>query len=112
MNEYLFEIIYKEAEINNYDIIEFKSFSIKNYSPNINDIKDSYFNHHPNNLTLHQPELGLFPISKHNKFSPNDFWIWGKCIKGKIYKKWLYSISANSNLARLAYWQFLAGYKL
>ena len=31
--------------------------------------------------------MGLFPISRNNKFYGNDFWIWGKCIKNKIYKK-------------------------
>ena len=84
----LFENIYEVAEFYNYDIIEFKSFTISSYNPNINDIKESIFNHHPNNLILHQPKLGLFPISKNNiSYSVNDFWVWAKCIKAKIYKK-------------------------
>lgn len=87
LSEKFFETIYNKAELTNYDIIEFKSFTIKNYNPNINDIKDSYFNHHPNNLILHQPELGIFPISRNNKLSANDHWIWAKCIKRKIYIK-------------------------
>ena len=87
LTENLFENIYRVAELNYYDIIEFKSFSILNYNPNISDIEDSYFNHHQDNLILHQPELGLFPISNNNKYTSNDFWIWAKCIKSKIYKK-------------------------
>lgn len=87
MEENLFEKIYDKAEKNNYDIIEFKSFTINNYKPNIKDIEESCFNHHPNNLILHQPELGIFPISRNNKYWMNDFWIWAKCIKSKIYKE-------------------------
>ena len=83
----LFEIIYKKAELFNYDIIEFKSFSIPNYSPNKSEIEESFFNHHTNNLILHQPELSLFPISNNSKYSSNDFWIWSKCINSQVYKK-------------------------
>ena len=92
MSEQIFETIYKKAELSNYDIIEFKSFSITNYNPKIKDIKDSYFNHHPNNLILHQPELGIFPISRSNKLSSNDHWIWAKCIKGRLYKKAIHKL--------------------
>ena len=87
LSDDLFANIYKAAEYYNYDIIEFKSFQIKNYSPNITEIEETYFNHHLNNLILHQPELSLFPISINNNYAPNDFWIWAKCIKSKIYKK-------------------------
>ena len=80
-------IIYKIANIYKYDITEFKSFIIPNYNPKIKDIKEDYFNHHKNNLILHQPELGIFPISKNNKYYANNFHIWGKCILSKIYKK-------------------------
>ena len=93
-NEQLFENIYNKAEFTNYDIIEFKSFIINNYNPKIKDIKESYFNHHPNNLILHQPELGIFPISKSNKLKTNDNWVWAKCIKGKLYKKSIHALGA------------------
>ena len=66
LSDDLFANIYKAAEYYNYDIIEFKSFQIKNYSPNITEIEETYFNHHLNNLILHQPELSLFPISINN----------------------------------------------
>jgi len=88
----LFESIYKITENNNYDIIEFKSFQIKNYSPNITDIEESPFNHHLNNITIYQPELSLFPISVNNKYASHDFWIWAKCIKSEIYKKSIKSL--------------------
>ena len=85
-DEDLFEKILKIAE-KNYDIIEFKSFDISNYYDKRKKICENYFNHHPNNLVLHQPDLGLFPISRNNSYFDNDFHIWGKSIKTKIYKK-------------------------
>ena len=86
LDEDIFEYILNIAEKESYDIVEFKAFTIPNYHPKINDIKNNFFNFHPNNLILHQPELSLFPISRNNKFYPNDFSIWGKSIKTEIYK--------------------------
>ena len=85
-NKNILKTIYLKAKKNNYDIIEFKSFDIPNYNPNIKDLKDNYFNHHQNNLKLYQPQLGLFPISKNNKLYSNDYHLWGKCILSKLYK--------------------------
>lgn len=88
-DENLFGYIFTFAEIRNYDIVEFKSFYVKKYSSalKLSEIKDSPFNRHPINYTLTQPDLGIFPISKNNKYSSNDFHIWGKSIKSSIYKK-------------------------
>ena len=85
-DENLFGYIFTFAEIRNYDI---KSFYVKKYSCalKLSEIKDSPFNRHPINYTLTQPDLGIFPISKNNKYSSNDFHIWGKSIKSSIYKK-------------------------
>lgn len=92
MSDILFENIYKINKYYDFDIIEFKSFQIKNYNPNINDLEEGLFNHHLNNIVVNQPELSLFPISKNNKYAYNDFWIWDKCIKSKIYKKSIKSL--------------------
>ena len=86
-NENIFEKIFQIAEINDYDIVEFKSFNIPNYQPNINEIKEGDFTQHKNNTILKQPNLGIFPISKNERYHANDNLIWGKCIKSKIYKK-------------------------
>ena len=87
MDDDVFTSITKIAEKDNYDIVEFKAFTIPNYYPDLKDIRHNFFNFHKNNLILHQPELGIFPISKKNSyFSPNDYSIWGKCIKSKIYQ--------------------------
>lgn len=93
-DEHLFDNIYKISESGDYDIVEFKSFYVKKYSPKLKlgEIKDSPFNQHPNNLTLSQPELGLFPISRKNHYYSNDYHLWGKSIKSKIYKKALNSL--------------------
>ena len=87
LNENTLDIVYNIAEKGNYDIVESKAFTIPNYQPNIKDIGNNYFNFHPSNLILHQPELGIFPISRNFKYTPNDFSIWGKCIKKKVYQR-------------------------
>ena len=86
-DENIFETIVQLADINNYDIVEFKSFNIPNYHPEINQIKEGQFNNHKSNLILKQPDLGIFPISRNNRYSANDYHIWGKCIKSHIYKR-------------------------
>ena len=88
-DENLFDKIFNIAESENYDIVEFKSFYVKRYDIQIrlSEIKDSPFNRHPNNYTLIQPKLGIFPITKKNKYYPNDYHIWGKSIKSRIYKQ-------------------------
>lgn len=91
LNEDIFKKIYNIAKKLNFDIVEFKAFDIPNYQPKIKDIGQSYFNFHPNNLILYQPELSIFPISKNNEYFSNDNLIWGKCIKTKLYQ-----ISVNS----------------
>lgn len=87
LDEDIFMTIYNLAYKGNYDIVEFKSFIIPNYNPEIKDIRQNYFNSHPSNLILHQPELGIFPISRNGKLSANDFYIWAKCIKTELYQK-------------------------
>lgn len=87
LDEDVFEKIYNLANKEKYDIVEFKAFTIPNYHPQIKDIKENYFNFHPSNFILHQPELGIFPICRKNKFHANDFLVWAKCIETKIYKK-------------------------
>ena len=87
LDEDVFETIYNFESEYKYDIVEFKTFTIPNYHPQIKDIEEYYFNSHPNNLTLHQPELGIFPIFRNNTFGMNDYLIWAKCIKTNLYQK-------------------------
>ena len=68
-DEKLFDRVFKIAEKNNFDIVEFKSFYFKRITRQIKfrEIKENPFNKHLNNFSLTQPELGLFPISRKNK---------------------------------------------
>ena len=88
-DENLFRNIFSIAESKNFDIVEFKCFYVNKYSikTKISEIHNSHFNNHPNNLKLMQPELGIFPISKRNNYFWNDYHLWGKAIKTKIYQK-------------------------
>ena len=85
----IFDSTYKKAKKENFDIIGFKSLYIKkNYIFNIRKMEDNPFSlHKKNNLILHQPELGIYPISRKGILKKNDFMIWAKCIKTYIYKK-------------------------
>lgn len=87
LSEDILKIVYLNALINDFDIIEIKSLNIPNYSPSYEQIKDGYFIFHPNNLILHQPELGIFSIAYKNNVEFRDHFAWGKLIKLKIYQK-------------------------
>ena len=94
----ILKTIYIKAKKNNFDVVEFKAFDISSYNPDINDFKDDFFNHHQKNIILHQPQLGLFPISKKNKYYPNNYHLWGKCFLSRIYKKAVNSLGIISIL--------------
>ena len=85
----LFRSIYYLSESGKYDIVEYHSVYTTKYDakPTIKEMKDGGFYVHRHNLSLHQPELGLFPIKRFGSFKRNDFIIWTKCIKTKIYQK-------------------------
>ena len=86
-NNDIFEYIYNSAEDGKFDIISFKSIYTKNYRNNISKMYDNPFSHHPNNLTLFQPELSNYPLKKNKKYIYNDIHIWAKSIKNELYKK-------------------------
>ena len=85
--EYVLETVYLNGKINNFDIVEIKSLNIPNYSPKLKQIRNGNYIYHPNNIILHQPELGKFSITYNNKLSFRDHFAWGKCIKSRIYKR-------------------------
>ena len=86
LDEGVLETVYLNAEINNFDIVEIKSFNIHNYNPDNQSIRNGDFIQHPNNLILHQPDLGIFSITQNKALALTDHFIWGKCIKTHIYK--------------------------
>ena len=94
-DENLFENILKIEEVDDFDIVEFKSFYVKKYDNllKLSEITESHFNDHPTNYTLSQPKLGIFSISKNGKYYSNDFHLWGKLIKINIYKKAIFMLT-------------------
>jgi len=94
-DEDILDYIYKIGKKINFDIIELKTLLIDNYTFGIEHIKEHPLSNHKKNLILHQPTLGLFPISKNGHYKINDINIWGKGIKNEIYKKSVNSLGYN-----------------
>ena len=87
MTEDLLYIIYGIAKQDNFDIVNFKSMRGYSYNSKFEKLADDGFYNYKHNLIVKQPQLGLFTISRNNKFRYNDVYIWGKAIKTEIYKK-------------------------
>ena len=87
--EEMLETSYLNAKINDFDIVEIKSFNIPNYNPRYREVRNGNYIYHPDNLILHQPELGLFSITSDKNLSFTDHFAWGKLIKSTVYKKTL-----------------------
>ena len=85
-NSDIFDTVYKISEQGNFDVVEFKKYYIQKSKFDLNNIKKYKFNKQKD-LILHQPHLGIYPISKNGRFKHNDYLIWDKCIKSEIYKK-------------------------
>lgn len=90
LNNDIFYSITNIAENENFDIVEFKAISNKELNQDIlnKKIEDSLYSH-PKSFALFQPELGRYPIKIGNKignFGFKDIFLWGKCIRTKIYK--------------------------
>ena len=99
LNNDIFDTSIKLGENGNFDIVEFKAISnrILNQGLLNNKIKDAKFSHHETIILL-QPELGRFPIPTGNetgKYGLRDIFLWGKCIKTKIYQKALNKLGTN-----------------
>ena len=69
-DEDIFDYIYKIGKSKNFDIIIFKTLTINDY--NIEKMRDHPLSRHKNNLILHQPNLGIFPISINGHYKIND----------------------------------------
>ena len=87
LNNDVFEYIYNIAENGKFDIIGFKSVFTTKYTNKIEQIFDNPFSHHPNNLSLFQPQLSEYPLIKRKRHIYNDINIWTKSIKNEVYKK-------------------------
>lgn len=81
----IFNIVYKEAEIHNYDIIGFKHMQANDYKANIKEMKDGCHMYN-NEFVIYQPKLSLFGISKNDMFEIKEVHIWSKSIRTSIYQ--------------------------
>jgi hypothetical protein len=109
LNEDIFDVCINFGEKYNFDIIEFKAISNRHGSDNllIPKIRDSKFSQQET-LILFQPELGTFPIPTGKtlgSYSLRDIFLWGKCIKSKIYK------NALNKFGRERYSRFMIRYE-
>jgi len=86
-NEDIFDFLIKQSKKENLDLVSFRAVEIEDYLDGIQNMKDYRFFGLKNNLSLSQPELGIWTISLDGKFLIHDNEIWLKCIKSKIYKK-------------------------
>ena len=96
MNDDLFDTIYNEAEINNFDLVGFSAVEGNSYNFSINKIAESIFHDHKDGLTVYQPELTYFAISQNNKYNLNDVHIWGRLTRADLYKNTINSLGKNA----------------
>ena len=88
----IFRICYEEADNEDIDIIEFSACDKRmrnKLSNNRCDFIDPYLsNYKKDGLIIKQPELqNSVYIKKNNDFEIIDQYLWGKCIRTKLYKK-------------------------
>lgn len=99
-NENLFHICYNEAEKNDLDILEYAGFHIKQQLLRLNKKYPNvpfYLRYKEPDKIIKQPELFNFLYRKNMDeiVRLRDGYIWGKCIKSKVYKQSLEVIGDN-----------------
>ena len=96
MNDDLFDTIYNEAEINNFDLVGFSAVEGNSYNFSISKVEESKFHDHKDGLTVYQPELTYFAISQNNKYNLNDVHIWGRLTRTDLYKNTINNLGKNA----------------
>ena len=85
--EDVFDYILRVAIQMKYDIVGFRSVSIKNYKDDIGQMNDLYnYQYYLKKIVIYQPQLSTWLLNRYGQFLPHDVTIWAKCIKAKIYK--------------------------
>ena len=82
----VFDISYKAAKKENFDIISLMYVISNNYYSKIKEIKPHDLKI-PNNKIVLQPELSIYTLFKGDEFRYYDYTIWAKLFKAIIYKK-------------------------
>jgi len=96
MNANLFDIIYNEAEKGNFDLVGFGAVESHSYNSSIFNMKEAMFHDHIDGLTIYQPELTYFAISKNNRYYLNDVHVWGRLTNSVIYKDSINNFGKNA----------------
>jgi glycosyltransferase involved in cell wall biosynthesis len=81
----VFDALYLSAEDGNFDIISHRIFEAFDKSDR-NKIREHMYNGKENNLTIYQPELSCYAISRNGDIKGNDINIWGKLYRTSVYK--------------------------
>ena len=86
-DEDVFDKLYQAGEKGSFDIISFMEVQGNDYYISSENMKDGFCTHHPDGLTVYQPELSYYTLFKNDKFKVVDIQIWGKLFKTLVYKK-------------------------
>jgi len=81
----VFDALYLSAEDGNFDIISHRIFEAFDKNDR-NKIREHMYNGKENNLTIYQPELSCYAISRNGDIKGNDINIWGKLYRTSVYK--------------------------
>ena len=85
-DEDVFKKLYLSARKDNFDIISFIEVQGNDYYISSEKMVDGVCTHHPDGLTVYQPELSYYTLFKKDSFSSVDIQIWGKLFKAQVYK--------------------------
>ena len=86
-DEDVFDYVYKQSIKNHLDIVSFRALHINDYFDEVSKMMDFHFFNFSNNLSLSQPELGLWTLTLNGKYKMHNHMIWSKSIKTSIYKQ-------------------------
>ena len=86
-DETVFDELYNEAIIGDFDIVEFKALRHYNFHINIHHLEYTIYSNNNHNVAIFQPELSIYPRKRGDNYGVYDCFLWGKIIKAEKYKK-------------------------
>ena len=97
----VFSTVTNIADQGDFDIITFRSiFQYKSSNILNAPIYKNYFSDYSSNLTLYQPEMGLYPFrpgKDYGKYDPIDSFLFNSCIRTSLYKKYVDKVGEERN---------------
>ena len=94
-DETVFDELYNEAIIGDFDIVEFKALRHYNFHINIHHLEYTIYSNNNHNVAIFQPELSIYPRKRGDNYGVYDCFLWGKIIKAEKYKKTINIIGKN-----------------